>query len=118
MRRKPSASHCVKNESLLTYRPISLVFLAGAQVVKISRSKARVAFRQVFQHQLAAVHLELRPWPLTSTRARFSSSPSRRSGWAATSGLRRRRILLSTRVLAGSRSKVRSTVSIQKAGAW
>jgi hypothetical protein len=58
MRRKPSASHWVKNESLLTYRPISLVFLAGAQVVKISSSKASVPFGQVFQHQLAAVHLE------------------------------------------------------------
>ena len=37
MRRNPSASHCVKNESLLTYSPISLVFLMGAQVVKIGR---------------------------------------------------------------------------------
>ena len=34
MRRKPSASHWLKNESLLTYRPISLVFFTGAQVVK------------------------------------------------------------------------------------
>ena len=56
--------------------------------------------------------------PLTSTRARFSSLPSRRSGCAGTSGLRRSVIRLSTRVLAGSRSNVRSTVSIQNAGAW
>ena len=64
MRRKPSASHWVKKESLLTYRPISLVFFAGAQVVKISSSNGFRAFGQVLQHQLAAVHLE------TSSRRR------------------------------------------------
>ena len=40
-----------------------------------------------------------------------------RNGCAGTSGLRRSIILFSTRVLTGSRSNVRSTVSIQKAGA-
>ncbi len=56
MRRKPSASHCVKKVSLLTNRPISLVFLTGQQVVKISSSKR--AFGQVVHHQLVAFHPE------------------------------------------------------------
>src|SRR5450830_1205855 len=98
MRRKPSASHWVKNESLLTYRPISLVFLAGLQVVKISRSKASGPSGRFSSTSWLPSILNEVPWPLTSTRARLSSSPSRRRAWAATSVLRRRRILLSTRV--------------------
>ena len=118
MRRKPSASHCVKNESLLTYRPISLVFLAGAQVVKISSSNGSSPSGRFSSTSWLSSSLNEVPWPFTSTRARFSSSPSSRSGCAGTSRLRRSFILLSTRVLAGSRSKHSSTVSIQKAGAW
>ena len=49
--------------------------------------------------------------------ARLSSSPSKRRACGLTSGLRRTCILLRTRVLMGSRSMVRSTVSIQNAGA-
>ena len=117
MRLKPSASHCVKKESLLTYKPINLVFLAGLMVVKISSSKgASLSGKFSSTSSLPSILKEV-PAPLTSTRARFSSSPLSLSAWAGTSGLRRRRILLSTRVLAGSRSKHRSTVSIQKAGA-
>ena len=117
MRRKPSASHCVKNESLLTYKPMSLVFFAGLQVVKISRSKASVPSGKFSSTNWLPSILNEVPWPFTNTRARLSSSPSKRRGCAATSGLRRTRIWLSTRVLAGSRSNVRSTVSIQYAGA-
>ena len=117
MRRKPSASHWVKKESLLTYKPMSLVFFTGTQVVKISSAKGSVPSGRFSSTSWLPSILKLVPWPLTSTRARFSSSPSRRSGWACTSGLRRRVILLSTRVLEGSRSKLRSTVSIQNAGA-
>jgi hypothetical protein len=118
MRRKPSASHCVKNESLLTYRPISLVFLAGAQVVKISSSKGSLPSGRFSSTSWPSSILNEVPWPLTSTRERFSSSPSRRSACGGTSGLRRTRMRFSTRVLAGSRSKHSSTVSIQYAGGW
>ena len=118
MRRKPSASHCVKNESLLTYRPMSLVFLLGAQVVKISSSKGSLPAGRFSSTSWLFSSLNEVPWPATSTRARFSSSPSSRSGCGAASGLRRTRMRLRTRVFAGSRSKVSSTVSIQNAGAW
>ena len=39
MRRKPSASHCVYKPPPLVYRPLSSVFLAGAQVLRISSVK-------------------------------------------------------------------------------
>ena len=54
--------------------------------------------------------------PLACTRSRFSSSPCRRSGWAGTAVLRSICMRLMTRVLAGSRSNVRSTLRIQNAG--
>ncbi len=117
MRLKPSASHWVKKVPWLTYKPISWVFFSGLQVVKISRSKASVPSGRFSNTSWLPSILNEVPPPLTSTRAKLRSSPSRRSACVATSGLRRRRILLSTRVLVGSRSNVRSTVSIQKAGA-
>ncbi|MOA38396.1 hypothetical protein D3C78_1600780 [compost metagenome] len=118
MRRKPSASHCVKNVPSLTYRPMSLVFFTGAQVVKISSSTGASPSGRFSSTSALPSILNDVPWPLTITRARLSSSPSRRKALAGTSGLRRTRMRLSTRVLAGSRSKVRSTVSIHQAGAW
>jgi hypothetical protein len=39
MRRKPSASHCVKKPPPEVYRPESWLFLAGAQVLRISSVK-------------------------------------------------------------------------------
>ena len=117
MRRKPSASHCVKNESLLTYRPISLVFLAGVQVVRISSSNGASPSGRFSSTSWLFSSLNEAPWPFTSTRARSSSSPSSRNACAGTSRLRRSFILFSTRVLAGSRSKHNSTLSIQNAGA-
>jgi hypothetical protein len=113
MRRKPSASHCVKKESLLTYRPINFVFFAGAQVVNISSVKGSGPSGRFSSTSWLPSILKEVPAPLIRTRARFSSSPCRRSGCAATPALRRSVILLSTRVLAGSRSKLSSTVSIQ-----
>jgi len=113
MRRKPSASHCVKKVPWLTYRPIRCVFLAGQQVVKISSAKASVPVGRFSSTRREPSILNEVPWPLTSTRARFSSSPSSFRGCSATSGLRRSVMRLSTRVLAGSRSKVSSTLSIQ-----
>ena len=47
------------------------------------------------------------------SRVRFNSSPCRRNGCASTSVLRSTCILLTTMVLAGSRSNVRSTLRIQ-----
>ena len=82
MRRKPSASHWVKKESLLTYRPISWVFLTGAQVVKISSSKGSAPSGRFSSTSWLPSILNEVPAPLTSTRARFSSSPCRRSGCA------------------------------------
>ena len=117
MRLKPSASHWVKKESLLTYKPMSLEFLLGAQVVKISSAIGSGPSGRVSSTNWLPSILNDAPCPLTSTRARLSSSPTKRSGCAATAGLRRRVILLSTRVLAGSRSNARSTVSTQNAGA-
>ena len=54
MRRKPSASHCVKKPPPEVYRPKSLVFFAGAQVLRISSAK-RLGRRQVLEHQLAVL---------------------------------------------------------------
>ncbi|MNT21217.1 hypothetical protein D3C72_1565490 [compost metagenome] len=113
MRRKPSASHCVKKVPWLTYRPMSCVFLAGQQVVKISSAKGSLPSGKFSSTRRAPSILNEVPWPLTSTRAKFRSSPSSLSGCAATSGLRRSVMRLSTRVLFGSRSKVSSTLSIQ-----
>ena len=117
IRRNPSASHCVKKESLLTYKPESCVFLEGLQVVKISKSKASLPSGKFSSTSCLPSILKEVPAPLTMTRAKFKSSPSNRSACAATSGLRRMRILFRTRVLVGSKSNVRSTVSIQNAGA-
>ena len=40
MRRKPSASHCVKKPSFDAYRPISLVFLRGSMRTTVSSVNA------------------------------------------------------------------------------
>ena len=116
MRRKPSASHWVKKSPPLMNRPMSLEFFSGLQVVKISRSKGASPSGRFSSTSCSPSMRKLQPWPFSSTRERFSSSPSSLSGCAGTAGLRRSVILFSTRVLAGSRSKVRSTVSIQNAG--
>ena len=116
MRRKPSASHCVKKPPPEVYRPDSWVFFSGAQVLRISSVK-RLGLRQVVDHQHGRLRGgTTRTAPLTSTRVRFSSSPCRRSGCGGTAALRSSCIRLMTIVLAGSRSKVRSTVRIQNAG--
>ena len=117
MRLKPSASHWVKKESLLTYKPVNAVFLIGKQVVKISKWIGASPSGKFSSTSLSPSILNEVPWPLTKTRERLRPSPSNRKACAETDALRRNTILLSTRVLAGSRSNVRSTLSIQNAGA-
>jgi hypothetical protein len=90
--------------------------LAGAQVVKISSAKGASPSGRFSSTSSSPSILNEVPAPLTSTRARFSSWPSRRRAWGAAALLRRTCILFRTRVLAGSRSNVRSTLSIQNAG--
>jgi len=97
-------------------RPISLLFFSGAQVVKISSSNGSSPAGRFSSTRVWPSRRNEQAWPPSMTRERFSSSPSSRSGCAGTPGLRRRRMRLSTRVLAGSRSMASSTLSIQKAG--
>ena len=114
MRRKPSASHCVKKPPPEVYRPDSWVFFSGAQVLRISSVNGPSG-------SSATLSITSCPasWrkdtlsPLTSTRVRFSSSPSRRRGCGASAVLRSSCMRLMTSVFAGSRSNVRSTVLIQ-----
>jgi hypothetical protein len=86
MRRKPSASHCVKKPPPLVYRPDSWVFFSGAQVLRISSVK-RSAFGRVVDHQLAAFVRNDTLSPSASTRSRFRPSPCRRSGCAGTAAV-------------------------------
>ncbi len=115
MRRKPSASHCVKKLPLDTYRPDSVVFDSGAHAFSIVSSNASGTFST------------LRPCSCTrtascglpSTRAPISTSASpisSKCGAGAASGLRRTRIVFVTIVRAGSRSNSSETVSIRNAG--
>ena len=57
MRRKPSASHCVKKPPPEVYRPDSWVFFSGAQVLRIS-SVNGVPRRQVVDHEQAVLVAE------------------------------------------------------------
>jgi hypothetical protein len=66
-----------------------LVFLAGAQVVKISRSNGSSPCGQVLQHQLAAVHLERGALAVDQHAGQVQLFAVERSGCAGTSGLRR-----------------------------
>jgi hypothetical protein len=118
MRRKPSASHWVKNESLLTYRPMSLVFLAGAQVVKISRSKGSWPSGRFSSTSWPAFHLEAgalavdqhaRQVQLLAVQAQRLGGHIRISAQAH---------LVEHAGLGRVQVKGSSTVSIQKAGAW
>ena len=52
MRRKPSASHCVKKVPWLTYRPMSWVFFSGVAGGEDFQLERRGAFGQALQHQL------------------------------------------------------------------
>ena len=115
MRRKPSASHCVKKPPPEVYRPDRRVFFSGAQVLRISSVKL----------PSGRLSMTSRPssWrndtdsPLTRQRVSVMSSPCSLSGPAATAPLRSICIRLMTSVFAGSRSNVRSTFLIQNGGA-
>ena len=108
MRRKPCASHCVKKPPLDVYSPDSSVFFSGATVLRISSTNESAAGASITSCSSSWRNETL--WPSTSTRSRFSPSPSSRSGSAGRSALRSIASLLETMVLAGSRSNVRSTV--------
>ena len=56
MRRKPSASHCVKKPPPEVYRPDSWVFFSGAQVLRISSVK--LALGQVVDDEQAVLVAE------------------------------------------------------------
>ena len=79
MRRKPCASHCVKKDAWLTYKPESWVFLLGLQVVKISSVKTSLPSGRFSSTSTSPSILNEVPWPLTSTRDKFNSSPSKRN---------------------------------------
>ena len=111
MRRKPCASHCVKKPPPEVYRPDSSVFFSGQIVLRISSVNASAAGASITSWPSSWRNETL--WPSTSTRSRFRSSPSRRSGSAARDVLRSIASLLATMVLTGSRSNVRSTVRTQ-----
>ena len=88
-------------------------FLAGLVVVKISSSIGASPWGRFSSTRRLPSILNDVPCPLTNTRARFRSSPSSRRACAGTAGFRRSVILFSTLVLAGSRSNVKSTVSMK-----
>ena len=69
MRRKPSASHCVKKPPPEVYRPDSWVFFSGAQVLRISSAKLRRG--QVVDDEQAV---------LVAERHRLAVRPARASG--------------------------------------
>ena len=120
MRRKPSASHCVKKPPPLVYRPDKAVFLSGAQVLRMSSVKLAAAGGLSMTSASVSTRNDTL-CPSACTRSSVSPSPCRRSGWLAWSptkaALRSMRSLLPTMVLAGSRSKVSSALRMKNAGA-
>ena len=85
MRRKPSASHCVKKPPPEVYRPDSCVFFSGAQVLRISSVKAAVG--QVVDHEHAVFVAERHRLAVDQHALQVRSSPCRRSGCAGTRGV-------------------------------
>ena len=112
MRRKPSASHCVKKPPPEVYSPDRCVFFSGAMVLRISSVNAPSAGGLSMTSEPSSWR-KLTLSPLISTRSRFSSSPCSFSACAALPALRSSCMRLTTMVFAGSRSNVRSTVRIQ-----
>jgi len=112
MRRKPSASHCVKKPPPLVYRPDSAVFLSGAQVLRISSTKRSAAGGLSITRSPPSWRNDTLA-PSASTRSSVRSSPCRRSGPPAAAALRSTCRRLATMVFAGSRSNVSSTSRIQ-----
>jgi hypothetical protein len=118
MRRNPSASHCVNKPPFDVYRPDNCVLRSGAQVLRISSMNGPSGtFCRLSSTSRPSSWRNDTLSPLTSTRSTDRSSPCNLSGCAGTPGLRSSCIRLVTSVRTGSRSKVRSTVLIQNAGA-
>ena len=111
MRRKPSASHCVKKPPPEVYRPDSWVFFSGAQVLRISSVKSPSGGLSMTSSPASLRNDTL--CPLASTRSGSRSSPCRRSGPPVPAALRTTAMRLATMVRTGSRSKVSSTLRIQ-----
>ena len=115
MRRKPSASHCVKKLPLDTYSPDSVVFWSGAHALSIVSANASGTFSTVSPCSCARTAVQRAPSyqaPMNSSASPISS----RCGVYAASGLRRTRIVFLTIVRAGASSNSSSTESMRKAG--
>ena len=120
MRRKPSASHCVKKLPFADVQARSAWCSSpGAQVVKISSVERVVPSGRLSMHELAVLHAERRALAVDqhAREVQLLAVEAQRLR-RARRGCGAMRMRLSTRVLAGSRSKQRSTVSIQNAGGW
>ena len=115
MRRKPCASHCVKKpppDGVQARQMGVLLWRAG-----VADLQCEGLIWQVVEHELAVFDAERHRLAIHQHSGEievFAVQAQRRPGLA---GVALRVILLMTRVLAGSRSNVRSTVLIQKAGA-
>jgi len=114
MRRKPSASHCVKKPPWLVYRPDSSVFFSGAQVLRISSVKLSAAGGLSITSSSPSWRKDTLA-PSACTRSSVSPTPCRRSACAGCCALRSMRSLLATMVLAGSRSNTSSTLRMKNA---
>ncbi len=115
MRRKPSASHCVKKLPPDTYRPDSVVFAAGLQMLVSVSSKLSGTLSSGRPCSCACALAN--GWPSISALTNSSCSPiSSRCDARDASGLRRTRIVFLTTVRSGTRSNSSATVSIRKAG--
>ena len=111
MRRKPSASHWVNRPLSDENRPDSWVFLSGQQVLRMSSVKLSPGGLSITSRPGSWRKLTLSP--LACTRSRVMSSPCSFSGCGGSDRLRSITSRLPTMVLAGSRSKVSSTLRIQ-----
>ena len=118
MRRKPSASHCVKKPSFEAYSPISFVFLRGSIRTTVSSANASGTDGMVRCAASSAYSDAASVRPSSATDSSRSSSPSRTSGARASfaAGLRRTASFARTRAKSSRISTSRSTVEIRNAG--
>ncbi|MNT69119.1 hypothetical protein D3C72_2074100 [compost metagenome] len=116
MRRKPSASHCVKKLWFDTYRPDKDVLSCGANMVSISSSTSSGAFGMVSMPAVSLYCDGFSTLPFRRTITSSICSPCNSMLRLVLAGLWRMRIRLATTVRAGSRSKPSSTLSTRKLG--
>ena len=116
MRRKPSASHCVKYPSLLRYRPESAVFVSGSMRTTVVMCAASPVSGRLRPLSLSVYAEASSATPSTATETSAIASPSSHSAAAGTSGLRRIRKSAVTRAWSSWMAMTRSTVSTHHAG--